>query len=82
MIQSTVAFKCLESVKKKNTFIQQGCIKLIKSDSKDFYTLQKVLQFPLKYEVAQQFSTLILILSQAANRHIKTINEKSCDTVN
>ncbi len=39
-------------------FIQKGCIKLIKSDSKDIYTF---IVFPQKYEAAQLFSTLIII---------------------
>ncbi len=30
-----------------NTFIQQGCIKLIKSDSKDIYNVTKTLFFKL-----------------------------------
>ncbi len=33
--RDTLAFK--DKQKCKNTFIQQGCIKLIKSDNKDIY---------------------------------------------
>ncbi len=31
----------VSKLKKYNTFILQGCVKLIKSDSKDFYIVQK-----------------------------------------
>ncbi len=57
------------------TFIQQGCISIIKSYSKDFYSVTKCcscelcslkgpdifFQFPQKYEAAQLLSTLIII---------------------
>ncbi len=41
-----------------------------------------VLRLPQKYEAAQLFPTLIIIInvSWAANQHIRMISEGSCDT--
>jgi len=41
-----------------------------------------VLQFPQKYEAAQMFSWLIIVInvSWAANHHIRVISDGSCDT--
>jgi len=44
--------------------------------------LTKLSRFPQKYEAAQLFSTLIIIInvSWASNHHIRVISEGSCDT--
>ncbi len=41
--------------------------------------LENASQFPQKYEAAQLFSILIIIIN-ASNQHIRMISEGSCDT--
>ncbi len=82
--------------KEINTFIQQGFITLIKSDSKDisnvtkdlfwllfrsFYHL-KILKKCLQNKKISSSTVLILIkyVSWSANHHIRMISEGSCDT--
>ncbi len=80
----------------ENTFVQQGCIKLIKTDSKCIYDVKnsailefiynnvKCINFNKKYssDSAQSFSTLIIIInvSWSVNQYISMISERSCDT--
>ncbi len=52
-----------------NTFIQQGCIKLIKIDSEDIYNVTK--RFSKNHEKIHR---------EAQNQHIRMISERSCDT--
>ncbi len=76
----TLRFKSLGSVRyiyiflvvEINTFIQQGCIKLIKSDSKDMYN----------EDLWEHNSSKLIMrnVSWAANQHIRMISERSCDT--
>ncbi len=78
-------FKC-------NTFIHQGCIKSIKSDSKNVFEINVILNFLFIKEswrrknwsqfTQKMFSTLIIIrnVSLAANQHIRMISERSRDT--
>ncbi len=81
-------FKSLGSVRfffsrvEINTCIQQGCIKLIKSDSKDMYNEDLFKnKFPQKHKGAQRFTKLFIRnVSWAANQHIRMISEGSCDT--
>jgi len=75
-------------LKEVNIFTQQGCIKLIKSDSKDNYNVkedcffllsihERFTYFPQKYEAVQLFWTLVIIrnISWAANRHIRKMKD-------
>jgi len=40
-------YTTVQRVKKINTLIQQGCIKLIKSDRKDIYNVTKKIPFQI-----------------------------------
>ncbi len=51
-----------------NTFIQQGCIKLIKSDSKDLYNATKVY-------ISNKCCFFNLQFNLAANQQIRMISE-------
>ncbi len=59
-------------------FIQQGCIKLIKTDSKDIYNITNDKWFPQILSSTTVFKTDNKMF-WALNRHISIISEGSCD---
>ncbi len=73
-----------------NTFTQQGCIKLMKSDTKDIYNVAKIsisykcCSFELSTIILSSLTVFIIDNNQkcswAANQHMRMISEGSCDT--
>ncbi len=63
------------------TFIQQECIKLIKSESNTFIMSQNM-TYIKQHSCFKNNNKMIIIgnVSWAANHHIRMISEGSCDT--
>ncbi len=74
------------------TFIKQGCIILIKRDSKDIYNInavlfksiciKKILKIHLCFHLNINFFSTFLIkrnISELTNQYIRMISEGSCD---
>ncbi len=59
MLECTPLFKSLGAIKQINSIIQQGCIKLIKSKSKNLYFFSKFVEFLCVWIIIKTIKTVI-----------------------